>query len=155
MWRNKKSRFIQANPVRIGDYLYGTSGHPALVMGIDAGTGKRLWVERGFDQAAFLHADGKIIFLDWDGKLALATATPQTASRTAPSTGRVGVSTGVSPATRGTARTGSHEAPPGRLSPGRRAGGSLGSAGLILISLPWRRCPERGACFPIVQAKQT
>jgi hypothetical protein len=38
-------------------------------------TGKRTWVERGFSDAAILHADGKLIILDVNGRLTLATPT--------------------------------------------------------------------------------
>jgi outer membrane protein assembly factor BamB len=78
VWHDRRVRFIQGNPIAIGDYVYGASGHnPALFVGVDSRTGKRLWGERGFDEAAGVFGDGKIIFLDWDGKLVLASATPQ------------------------------------------------------------------------------
>ncbi len=78
LWRSRKMRIVQSNPVQIGDYIYGASGHnPSIIMGIDLKTGKRLWVHRGFEQAAFIHADGKLIFVDWNGQLVLATATPE------------------------------------------------------------------------------
>jgi hypothetical protein len=40
-------------------------------------TGKRLWLERGFGKSNFIYADGKMIILDEDGQLALATVSPE------------------------------------------------------------------------------
>ncbi len=49
----------------------------ALMVGLDAKTGKPVWRERGFAKATLLYADGKLIILDEDGQLALATVTPE------------------------------------------------------------------------------
>jgi hypothetical protein len=38
-------------------------------------TGKRVWAKRGFPMASCVAADGKLIVLDQDGQLTLATAT--------------------------------------------------------------------------------
>ncbi|MEE9270634.1 MAG: PQQ-binding-like beta-propeller repeat protein [Candidatus Krumholzibacteria bacterium] len=77
VWTNRKSGIGQGNVIRVGDSLYGSrsSGGPAFVTSIDAKTGKIAWRARGFAQAMMLHADGKLIILDEDGKLALATPT--------------------------------------------------------------------------------
>jgi len=79
LWYNKKLRIHHGNAIRIGDYVYGSSGDfgAALFMGINIHTGERLWVNRDFAKATCLYADGKLIILDEDGQLALATATPE------------------------------------------------------------------------------
>ena len=40
-------------------------------------TGKRTWAERGYKTASCVYGDGKVIILDENGKLTLATATPE------------------------------------------------------------------------------
>jgi len=72
-------RIHHANAVRIGDYLYGSSGDfgPAFFMGVNIKTGEMAWRERGLAKATCLLADGKLILLDEDGKLVLAKATPE------------------------------------------------------------------------------
>jgi outer membrane protein assembly factor BamB len=77
VWHTRKARFIQANPVHVDGVIVGSSGQAAtaIVMGVDVQTGKRLWVKRCFEQASYVYGDGKVIFLDWNGNLALATAT--------------------------------------------------------------------------------
>lgn len=76
-WHTPKARFPQANPVHVDGVIVGSSGlaPSAIVMGLDVQTGERLWVMRGFDQSSFVYGDGKIILLDWNGNLVLATAT--------------------------------------------------------------------------------
>lgn len=61
--------------IRIGDFIYGSSGDfgPAFLTALDARTGDVAWQDRQFSRATFLHADGKLIILDEDGVLALAT----------------------------------------------------------------------------------
>jgi outer membrane protein assembly factor BamB len=77
LWHSRKVRFRQANPVHIEGLIVGSSGDmsSAIAVGVDALTGRRLWGNRGFDLAAYVYADGKVIFLDWNGHLVLATAT--------------------------------------------------------------------------------
>jgi outer membrane protein assembly factor BamB len=79
LWFSKKMRIHHANAVRIGDYLFGSSGDfgPAFFMGVNIKTGQIAWRERGLAKATCLHADGKLIILDEDGQLVLARATPE------------------------------------------------------------------------------
>ncbi len=79
LWHHKKFRVMHANAVRIGDYVIGSSGDlgPAYLMAVDLKTGQLKWRERGFSKATLLAADGKLIILDEDGNLALATAGPE------------------------------------------------------------------------------
>ena len=74
MYFNIKLKFRQPTPVRIGDYIYGSDEHSLLCVKLD--TGKRVWLKRGFPMASCVCADGKLIILDQDGQLTLATATP-------------------------------------------------------------------------------
>ena len=76
-WHNRQMRLSFANPVQVGDLVVGSSGHPAITTGVNIKSGKRAWADRSFGGATFLHADGKLIILDVDGQLGLATATPE------------------------------------------------------------------------------
>jgi hypothetical protein len=80
-WVSRKLRIHLGNAVRVGDCIYGSSGGatggPAFLVALDIKTGKRLWIERGFAGATCLYADDKLIILDEEGHLALATATPE------------------------------------------------------------------------------
>ncbi len=78
-WKNEKMQVGQGNVVRVGDYLYGSSGGmgPAFVTAINAKTGEVAWQERGFAKATLLYGDGKVLLLDEEGVLALASAEPK------------------------------------------------------------------------------
>ena len=75
----KKIQFYHVTSVNDGNYVYGCSGAqaPYFYAAIDIKTGKVPWRERGFSKATTIMADGKLIILDEDGNLALATATPE------------------------------------------------------------------------------
>lgn len=78
VWANKKMGVGQGTLVRIGDYLYGPAGgRAAALTAINAETGEIAWRERGYVKANIISADGKLIILDEDGTLTLATATPK------------------------------------------------------------------------------
>ena len=79
LWHTPKMKVMHGNAIRIGDYVYGSSGDfgPAFLMALQLETGKVAWRERGFAKATLLYADGKLIILDEEGNLALATATPE------------------------------------------------------------------------------
>jgi hypothetical protein len=73
VWTNRKIRVYHWNAVRVGDYVYASSGdRQALLSVIDVNTGEVVERQRGFDSANIIHADGKLILLDHSGKLALA-----------------------------------------------------------------------------------
>lgn len=78
LWHSRKMRVHHGNVIRIGDHIYGSSGDvgPAFFMAMNLETGKIAWRERGFKKATCVYGDGKVIILDEDGQLALATATP-------------------------------------------------------------------------------
>ena len=79
LWYHRKLRIHHGNAIQLGDHIYGSSGDfgMALLVCLHLKTGKIAWRERGFKKATFVYADGKLIILDEDGWLALATATPE------------------------------------------------------------------------------
>lgn len=79
LWYSKKMRVLHGNVVQIGDHVYGSSGDfgPTFLSAMNVATGKLAWRQRGFKKSTFLLADGKLIILDEDGKLALTTASPE------------------------------------------------------------------------------
>ena len=50
---------------------------PAFLTAVDVKTGAIAWQDRTFARAQLLYADGKLIVLDEDGTLGLATVSPQ------------------------------------------------------------------------------
>jgi outer membrane protein assembly factor BamB len=78
LWTSNRMRVHIGNLLRIGDTLYGSSGDfgPAPMTAMEAKTGKLLWQDRAFPKATFLYADGKVIAVDEDGNLSLATVSP-------------------------------------------------------------------------------
>jgi outer membrane protein assembly factor BamB len=79
LWYQNKMRVHHGTAIRVGDYVYGSSGDfgPAFFAAINVKTGEILYQDRSFPKTNFLLADGKFIMLDEDGNLALANATPQ------------------------------------------------------------------------------
>lgn len=75
---NKKFKIQHGNAIRIGDYVYGSSGDfgPAFFAAVNVKNGKFGWKKRGITKANSVYADGKLIILDEDGRLYLATVTP-------------------------------------------------------------------------------
>ena len=79
LWFNHTMRVYYGTAIRIGDYYYGSSGDigPAFLTAIAARTGEVAWRDRSFVRCSFLYADGKLIILDEDGTLGLATVSGQ------------------------------------------------------------------------------
>lgn len=79
LWYSRKMRVHHGNVIRVGDHIYGSSGDsgPAFFMGMNLETGKVAWRERGFRKATCVYGGGKVIILDEDGQLALATVSPE------------------------------------------------------------------------------
>lgn len=77
-WANRRVRFHFGTAIRVGDFVYGSSGDfgPAFFTAINARTGEVAWQDRGLQRASFIFADGKFIIIDEDGTLALATPFP-------------------------------------------------------------------------------
>ena len=64
--------------IRVAGTIYGASGHdgPAPITAFEVKTGRVLWnTGRTFAKAQLAYAEGKLIVLDEDGVLALATPT--------------------------------------------------------------------------------
>jgi outer membrane protein assembly factor BamB len=79
LWFTSRVRFMFLNAIRVGGYVYGTTGDfgPAFLTALDVKTGQARWQHRGFGRASLIYADGKAIILDEDGDLALARLTPE------------------------------------------------------------------------------
>lgn len=78
-WFNNRMRIHIGTAIRVGDYVYGSSGDfgPAFITAVDVTSGKIAWQDRTFARAQLLYADGKLVILDEDGNLGLATVTPE------------------------------------------------------------------------------
>ncbi len=79
LWFTNRVRFMFLNAIRLGDYVYGTTGDfgPAFLTALNIKTGQAAWQHRGFGRASLIHADGKTIIMDEDGDLALARLAPE------------------------------------------------------------------------------
>jgi hypothetical protein len=77
-WFNNRMRIHIGTAIRIGGTIYGSSGDfgPAFLTAVDVASGKILWQDRTFARAQLLYADGKLVVLDEDGTLGLATPGP-------------------------------------------------------------------------------
>jgi outer membrane protein assembly factor BamB len=78
-WFSNRMRVHIGTVMRLGDYVIGSSGDfgPSFLTAVDIKTGKIAWQDRSFSRAQLLYADGKLIVLDEDGTLGLATVSPQ------------------------------------------------------------------------------
>ncbi|HKA20401.1 MAG TPA: PQQ-binding-like beta-propeller repeat protein [Blastocatellia bacterium] len=79
LWASRRMRVHHGTMIRLGDLVFGSSGDfgPAPMTAVDVRTGNTVWQDRSFPKANFVFADGKVILLDEDGVLALATFSPQ------------------------------------------------------------------------------
>jgi outer membrane protein assembly factor BamB len=77
VWFQNRVRVHIGTIIPLGDFAVGASGDfgPCPTVGIDLATGNVLWQNRDFARSTFLYADNKLIVLDEDGNLGLATAT--------------------------------------------------------------------------------
>lgn len=75
LWTNLKVRTSLATPVQNDGRVY--AGTEQGVLSVDISTGKRDWLARGFPSPSLVFGDGKLIILDQDGNLSLATPTPK------------------------------------------------------------------------------
>jgi outer membrane protein assembly factor BamB len=78
LWFNNRLRIHHGTAIRLGDYVYGSSGDfgPSFFCAINIKTGEIAFQDRSFPKVNSLYADGKLIILDEDGNLALATVSP-------------------------------------------------------------------------------
>jgi outer membrane protein assembly factor BamB len=78
-WHSQRMRVHIGTIIRLGEHAYASSGDfgPAFISAIDLKNGQIAWQDRSFARAQLLYADGKVIVLDEDGVLGLATVSPQ------------------------------------------------------------------------------
>ena len=78
LWANSKVRSVFSNLLLTGDVIYMSRGSygPGFLTSADIKTGEQRWSARGFPNANFIQADGKLIILDEDGWLVLARPKP-------------------------------------------------------------------------------
>jgi outer membrane protein assembly factor BamB len=78
-WFTGRMRVHIGTVIRLGDYAYGSSGDfgPAFITAVEMKTGRIAWQDRSFARAQLLYADGKLVVLDEDGTLGVATVSPQ------------------------------------------------------------------------------
>jgi outer membrane protein assembly factor BamB len=76
-WFSNRMRVHIGSVIRLGNFVYGSSGDfgPAFITAIDVTSGNIAWQDRAFSRAQLLYADGKLVILDEDGNLGLATVT--------------------------------------------------------------------------------
>jgi outer membrane protein assembly factor BamB len=79
VWAHRLMRVHFGNCMRVGDYIYGSSGDfgPAPFTALDVKTGQVMWRDRTISRASFLMVGDRFILLDEDGNLVLATATTE------------------------------------------------------------------------------
>ncbi len=79
LWFNNRMRVHIGTVIRLGEYAYGASGDfgPSFITAVNVKTGEIAWRDRTFARSQFLYADGKLIILDEDGALGIATVSPQ------------------------------------------------------------------------------
>ena len=75
VWFNNRMRLHFGNALRVGDLVLGSSGDfgPAFLTALDVKTGAEVWRERSFARAHMLYADGKLVIVDEDGEIAVAS----------------------------------------------------------------------------------
>ena len=78
LWFKSKLRASCWTHIKVGDYIYGSSGGHDLSIftAFNWRTGKTAWRKRAFQMAQCLRADDRLIILDQDGNLAMATVSP-------------------------------------------------------------------------------
>ena len=77
LWSTNRMRMHFSNAMLVGDLVIGSSGDfgPAFLTALDIATGEEVWRERRFARAHMLWADGRLVIVDEDGDLALASVT--------------------------------------------------------------------------------
>ena len=75
VWESRRMKNHFGTSVLVGDYIYGFDN--AILKCIEALTGKEQWKHRGYGKGALMYADGHLILLSDNGRLALARATPE------------------------------------------------------------------------------
>ena len=75
VWANKRVRIHFGNAVRLGQRVYASNGDfgSAPFAAVDIATGDMLWRDRGVARATLIGVGSRLIILDEDGNLSLAT----------------------------------------------------------------------------------
>lgn len=75
VWANKRVRIHFGNAVRIGDRIYASNGDfgAAPFAAVDIATGDMLWRDRAVARASLIGVGNRLIILDEDGTLTMAT----------------------------------------------------------------------------------
>lgn len=75
VWANQRVRIHFGNAVRLGGRIYASNGDmgSAPFAAIDVATGEMLWRDRSVTRATIVGSGGRLILLDEDGNLVLAT----------------------------------------------------------------------------------
>jgi outer membrane protein assembly factor BamB len=75
VWANKRVRIHFGNGVRLGQYIYASNGDfgAAPFAAVDVLTGDMIWRDRSVTRSTLIAAGDRLIILDEDGNLALAT----------------------------------------------------------------------------------
>ena len=79
IWTQRKFRVHHGDAVRLGDYIYGSSGDfgPAPLTCLNVKDGSVVWQDRGLGKSSLLWTGKQMILLSEDGELALANISPQ------------------------------------------------------------------------------
>lgn len=80
LWHQPKMKVHFGSAIRIGDHIYGSSGDNTAVFfaAVNLKTGEMAFRERDkIAKAQFVYADGKLVIVDEDGNIAIATASPE------------------------------------------------------------------------------
>ena len=82
LWHQRKVQFEFTNAIRIGDYVYGTSGYlgsPVFMSAINVKTGAVAWRKRKIvdGKASMLRVGDELLMLDEDGHLLVAAPSPE------------------------------------------------------------------------------
>ena len=77
LWFNNRIRLHFGNALRIGNIVLGSTGDfgPAFMAALDVTTGQELWRERSFARAHLVLSNDKVVIVDEDGELAIASVT--------------------------------------------------------------------------------
>jgi outer membrane protein assembly factor BamB len=79
LWASNRVRVHIGSIIRVGDMAYMSSGDfgPAFLTAVNVKTGAMAWQDRAFARAQLLYADDKLLVLDEDGTLGIASVSPQ------------------------------------------------------------------------------
>jgi outer membrane protein assembly factor BamB len=79
VWAHKRMRVHFGTALRIGDVVYGSNGDfgPAPFTAVDLRSGQVLWRDRAVGRASGIVVGGRMLLLDEEGVLALATPTAE------------------------------------------------------------------------------